>query len=169
MQNPPPLPPINPYAAPAARLEHYQTNTLVLADPGQRLGAAILDYLAFAAVAIAAAIFLPVIGRNNEIAVIIGVVIMLLTMLAILLINIRLLRLYGQTIGKRMLDIRVVRSDGGPCDVGRYIVARWLPINIIGVIPLLGPLTRLIDVLMIFGADRRCLHDLIADTIVVKN
>jgi uncharacterized RDD family membrane protein YckC len=72
---------------------------------------------------------------------------------------------YGQTIAKRMLDIKVVRSDGSQASLGRIF---WLR-NVVG-IGLLGviPLYSLIDVLFIFGERRQCIHDLIADTIVVK-
>jgi uncharacterized RDD family membrane protein YckC len=35
-------------------------------------------------------------------------------------------------------------------------------------IPLLGGLFSLVNVCFIFRDDRRCIHDLIADTIVVK-
>jgi uncharacterized RDD family membrane protein YckC len=34
-------------------------------------------------------------------------------------------------------------------------------------IPVVGRLINLVDPLLIFGKERRCLHDLIADTIVV--
>jgi uncharacterized RDD family membrane protein YckC len=72
---------------------------------------------------------------------------------------------YGQTMAKRVLEIRVVRSDGSQASLGRIF---WLR-NVIGVV-LLGaiPPYFLIDSLLIFGERRQCIHDLIADTIVVK-
>jgi uncharacterized RDD family membrane protein YckC len=72
---------------------------------------------------------------------------------------------YGQTMAKRLLDIRVVRSDGSKASLGRIF---WLR-NVVG-IGLLSviPLYSLIDPLFIFGERRKCIHDLVADTIVVK-
>ena len=72
---------------------------------------------------------------------------------------------YGQTIAKRMLDIKVARSDGSQASLGRIF---WLR-NVVGNV-LLGmiPLYFLVDHLFIFGERRQCIHDLIADTIVVK-
>jgi uncharacterized RDD family membrane protein YckC len=40
-------------------------------------------------------------------------------------------------------------------------------VSLLGAIPYVGWLVSLVDPLLIFGKDRRCLHDLIADTIVV--
>jgi uncharacterized RDD family membrane protein YckC len=180
MQSPPPLPPLPPvnlYAAPAARLEDEQVGTWVLADHGQRLGAAIIDFIAFYGVVFACGMFAAILGgsfagvRNGEssafVFIMIGV--MGLGILAIGLVNLRLVALYGQTIGKRLLDIRMVRSDGSRLSPVRFVFARWLPLAILKSIPWLGFAIFLIDSLLIFGGDRRCLHDLIADTIVVKN
>lgn len=70
----------------------------------------------------------------------------------------------GQTIGKRLLEIRVVRSDGSPASLGRIFWLRNVVNAFLGVIPLYG----LVELLFIFGPRRRCVHDLIADTIVVR-
>lgn len=71
----------------------------------------------------------------------------------------------GQTIGKRMRNIRVVRLDGSRVSLGRILLLRNLVPGLLG--SLCG-LVSLIDALMIFGEERRCLHDLLADTKVVK-
>ncbi|MDC0713561.1 RDD family protein [Stigmatella sp. ncwal1] len=71
----------------------------------------------------------------------------------------------GQSIGKRMRGIRVVRSDGSPASLGRIILLR----NVVpSAINAACGLFSLIDALFIFQDDRRCLHDQIADTKVVK-
>jgi uncharacterized RDD family membrane protein YckC len=44
---------------------------------------------------------------------------------------------------------------------------RWLPVFALRFIPFLGGLAGLADALVIFGSDRRCIHDYIADTIVI--
>jgi uncharacterized RDD family membrane protein YckC len=71
----------------------------------------------------------------------------------------------GQSIGKRWRKIRVVRTDGSPVSLGRILLLRNLVTIAIG--SLCG-LVNLIDALLIFNEDRRCLHDMIADTKVVE-
>ena len=75
---------------------------------------------------------------------------------------------YGQTIGKKWLGIKVVRKDGSRAGFARIFWLRNFVNFIIAFIPLIGALFSLIDPLFIFGGERRCVHDLIADTIVVK-
>jgi uncharacterized RDD family membrane protein YckC len=81
----------------------------------------------------------------------------------------------GQTIGKKLLGIRVVRSNGAPAGLGRIF---WLR-NVAASAPsllqlgssglaLAGFVYSLVDELMIFGDTRQCLLDRIADTIVVR-
>jgi uncharacterized RDD family membrane protein YckC len=67
-----------------------------------------------------------------------------------------------------MLGIRVVRRDGSHCGLARIFFARYLPVTLLGAVPFVGGLVSLVDALLIFRDDRRCLHDEIADTIVVK-
>lgn len=75
---------------------------------------------------------------------------------------------YGQTWGKRILGIRIVDLDGAKPPLGRLLTRRYVPIQVANLIPVVGPLLVLVDTLMIFRADRRCAHDLIAGTRVVK-
>ncbi|MFZ2990861.1 RDD family protein [Ideonella sp.] len=74
----------------------------------------------------------------------------------------------SQTIGKFALGIRIVRVDGGHANIGRTLGLRLLVITALSLIPFVGQLIGTIDALMIFGKSRRCLHDLIAGTVVVK-
>ena len=71
----------------------------------------------------------------------------------------------GQTLGKRILEIKVVRSDGSPASLGRIFWLRNVVNSVLGVIPLYV----LVDHLFIFGERRQCIHDLIADTIVIRD
>ena len=70
----------------------------------------------------------------------------------------------GQTIAKKWLNIKVVRADGTPASVGRIF---WLR-NVVNRILRIIPFYFLIDCLWIFGEESRCVHDKIADTMVVK-
>ena len=53
-------------------------------------------------------------------------------------------------------------------DLGRIICLREGLMALLERIPLLGIRIELVDVLFIFRNDRRCLHDLLADTRVVR-
>lgn len=89
--------------------------------------------------------------------------------LGLIILNCVLLHRNGQTIGKRALSIKVVRKDGDRVLLTRFIFLRYLPVTLIGFVPFIGGIVGLVDALMIFGAERRCMHDLIADTIVIED
>ena len=67
-------------------------------------------------------------------------------------------------------------DDVNPCEppetsaagLSRIVLLRMVPMSIVAYIPFVGGLLNLVDILFIFGRDRRCIHDLIADTIVVQ-
>lgn len=72
----------------------------------------------------------------------------------------------GQTIGKRLLGIRIVRKD--TMQNGGFVVNVLKRGFLNGLLSLI-PGYFLVDCLFIFRADRRCLHDMIAGTIVVQD
>ena len=74
----------------------------------------------------------------------------------------------GQTIGKKIIGIKVVRSDGSRAEFARIFWLRNFVNGLLTAIPFLGGFYALADMLFIFGDARQCLHDKIADTIVVK-
>lgn len=77
----------------------------------------------------------------------------------------RLIRGTGASLGKRLLGIQVVRGDGRPAEVWRIALLRnALPLVFCGYCGWVG----LADVLLLVGEDRRCLHDWVAGTRVVK-
>jgi uncharacterized RDD family membrane protein YckC len=88
--------------------------------------------------------------------------------LMILAIDIFLLSRNGQTIGKKLLGIKVVRVDESPVSFVRVFFVRYVFNTFLTLIPLVGSLYSLIDALMIFSESRRTVHDRIADTIVVN-
>ncbi len=73
----------------------------------------------------------------------------------------------GQTLGKRALGIKIVDLNGSLVPFGRLITWRYVPIWLISMVPVIGGVLSLVDVLFIFRQDRRCVHDLIAGTRVV--
>ena len=92
----------------------------------------------------------------------------LLGALIVLAIDLTLLARNGQTIGKKLLGIKVVRVDGSPVSLFRVFFLRYVCNTFLTLIPLFGSLYSLVDCLMIFSESRRTVHDRIADTIVIK-
>lgn len=86
----------------------------------------------------------------------------------LLLLNGWLLVRRGQTIGKALMRIRIVRPDGAPASAWRVIGLRYGIGSAVAIVPGLAMLYVLVDSLLIFRASRRCLHDDIADTIVAR-
>ncbi|HWA27739.1 MAG TPA: RDD family protein [Lacunisphaera sp.] len=86
----------------------------------------------------------------------------------LLVIQVVLLSWRGQSVGKLLLGIRIVAANGAPAGFARAFVLRGLLPFIIEQIPLFGLLFLFVDSCFIFRDDRRCLHDLIAGTVVVK-
>ena len=73
----------------------------------------------------------------------------------------------GQTIGKLVLGMRIVDLAGGKADFGKILLLRELPVWLANILPLVGVVYGVLDAIFIFRSDKRCLHDMIADTIVV--
>lgn len=88
--------------------------------------------------------------------------------LAVLAIDITLLARNGQTIGKKLLGIKIVRVDRSPVSLFRAFFLRYVCNTFLTLIPLIGSLYSLVDCLMIFSGSRRTVHDHIADTVVIK-
>jgi uncharacterized RDD family membrane protein YckC len=83
-------------------------------------------------------------------------------------ITIVLVKRNGQSIAKWLMGIKVVRKDGSPASLGRIFWMRNVVNGLPTLIPIVGNLYNLVDHLFIFGETQQCLHDRIADTMVVK-
>jgi uncharacterized RDD family membrane protein YckC len=165
----------NPYAPPHAVVADIidPAAGILLADRGTRLGASILDGMIFMLMVYAPLIVGALLSAgtqtassetDSEAALGIGMVLALIGFLVWLGINITFMKNNGQSIGKKACAIKVVRRDGSPASLSRLIWLRNVVNIFLGVIPLYG----VIDALFIFGNARRCVHDHLADTIVVK-
>lgn len=85
-----------------------------------------------------------------------------------------LIAVRGQNVGKMLVNARVVRADNGqPAGfvkgaLARYIIPVMMVLVLNELLLVVGFLLLLVDYCFIFRDDRRCLHDLIAGTKVVK-
>jgi len=73
----------------------------------------------------------------------------------------------AQTWGKKAMKIKIVDLEGRQPEFTRLLALRYLTTYAIQLIPVVGGIYSLVDILFIFGADRRCIHDKIAGTRVV--
>jgi len=165
----------NPYQAPSAFVEDVLPNDeLVLAERGTRLGSAILDVLISGVLAgILAAITIPAFlgarhgGPAPSGLYIVLAIVMVLAILVPLVLNLVWWHKYGQSIGKRICKIRIVRTDGSRAGLGRIFWLRFCLPAVLGRIPFVGAIFSLVNVCLIFREDRRCVHDHMADTMVI--
>ncbi|PIR15111.1 MAG: hypothetical protein COV48_16170 [Elusimicrobia bacterium CG11_big_fil_rev_8_21_14_0_20_64_6] len=132
-----------------------------------RLWATIIDHLLIIAVGCAAGVVIPAFLKSKSMPIVIFLLVAAL--IAIFAAQIWLLTTRGQTIGKRIIGLRIVKtkdmSNGGfVTNVLLRVLACWA----ISLVPALGTLFALADPFFIFREDRRCLHDHIAGTCVIK-
>jgi len=165
--NPRPNPRPNPYAPPRARVHDVAAPKveLVLAERSARLGAAIVDGLI-----VGAMVYLPMIigmvlsSEPDGTPMMIGVALTLVGFIVWVYLTLKQMSETGQSLAKKYFNIKVVVSDGSPASLSRLILRRNFLNGLLGIIPLYG----LIELLFIFGESRQCLHDKLADTIVVE-
>ena len=164
----------NRFAPPTAHVEDVQVSgEFELARRGVRLLAAIVDGFAVAGLfwAVSATLFRGQFEllRTGAMSVFTWLAVTVaLTYACYLAINGYLLHASGQTLGKRLFNVRIVQRDGTKASFVRLAVVRYAFSNLVGALPLLGQLFILADLLCIFRESRQCLHDNIADTMVVK-
>jgi uncharacterized RDD family membrane protein YckC len=163
----------NPYAPPQATVKDVADPAATPAGRGTRLVAVILDGIVFSAM-----VYIPFIigisfnghlvlpnGHFNPMALYGGGTwAPLIGLIAWCWLTILFVSRNGQTIGKKMLGIKVVRSDGSRASLGRIF---WLR-NVVNTVLAFVPFYGLVDILLIFGEAQQCIHDKIADTIVIK-
>lgn len=160
----------NPYAPPAADAPFTTDGDVALAfwplaSRGQRLGASLLDSLLvlFPAIAILTARALLIAKGDSLVYLATGLSVCVGAGVQ-LYFQIR----FGQSVGKRLLGIRVVRMDGQAPSLARILLHRNLAPMVLSRIPFAGGVFGLADAVAIFGANSRCLHDHIADTKVIR-
>ncbi len=72
-----------------------------------------------------------------------------------------LIAIWATTAGKRIFGLRVVRTDGSKVGIGRAFV-RYIAYYLSAIVLLIG------FIMIAFREDKRGLHDLICDTVVIK-
>lgn len=160
----------NPYQTPQAAPAHFHAPAQgqVLASRGSRLAASLLDGIAACVLMVpifVSAVMADAGGRGS--APLGGALVFgsMMFLLAFIVYQISLLVREGQTIGKKAMNIRIVDYTSGEVPGwGRLLGMRYGVNSVLGNIPLY----TLIDILLIFGEERRCIHDYLAGTKVVE-
>lgn len=161
----------NQYAAPKADLEadYDDSQGLHLASRWARLGGAMIDSI------ISLVIMLPImfltIGfdiffAGQQPSVVYNLILAAVGIVVFLVLHGYLLVNYGQTIGKRLLNIKIVTLDDKQPMISE-LCKRYAVYLLVQFVPVLGAILSLINILFIFGAQKRCLHDLAGNTKVV--
>jgi uncharacterized RDD family membrane protein YckC len=157
----------NPYAPPQAAVQDVVDSDIQeRAGRGTRLLTTILDSIILGAV-----VTLPtIIGVALNGSSVPGVsaipfdLLMLAGIVGWLWLTVMFVARNGQSIGKKITGIKVVRSDGSKASLGRIVLLR----NALNLLLTMIPLYLLADVLLIFSDKQQCAHDKLADTIVIK-
>ncbi len=145
---------------------------LALASPGSRFGAWAIDFVMFWGPAIGLGAGGGALVETNSTEAM-GIVLFVLTAVHVVFLmsyNWYLIATRGQTIGKRWLGLRIVKDTGAPVDFVTGVLLRSWITGVLGsfVLSWIGCMFWVIDSCMIFGQERRCLHDHIASTRVVE-
>jgi uncharacterized RDD family membrane protein YckC len=163
---------VNPYAPPKAQVVDYVAPAVAdLAGRGERLGAAILDSLIGLLWVVPIWMFLGIfsaIRGGHQPPLQITAVGALMSLLAYVVVNGYFLNATGQSLGKKMVGIRIVSLDDSNPGLGKLLLLRIAPISLAALIPVVGQVVSMLDALFIFSRQRRCLHDLLAGTKVVR-
>lgn len=167
------MPDLNPYAPPKAAVADVAGSENQLADAplasrGRRFVGSLIDSL------VILPILLPVIYADQllqDVAPpdwVLELAAGVLFMGAFCALNTFWLARDGQTLGKKLLGMRITDLSGQLMPASRVLLLRYLVGAVVGWIPLVGSIFPLLDALFIFRGDQRCIHDLIAGTKVVR-
>ncbi|RJS13821.1 RDD family protein [Corallococcus sp. H22C18031201] len=137
-----------------------------LASPGARLLASLIDLVAcWTPSLIASALLLPLVARTDGDWAAFQARVFWPPMLLVWAAQAWLVHRRGQSLGKRVVGIRLVREDGQAVALWRVILLRNMLPGVLGA--MCGPLW-LVDALLIYSRERRCIHDRLAGTLVVR-
>lgn len=161
----------NPYATPRAPVIHAEypvdAGSEALASRGARLAAALIDGLAAVVILLPALAAIFFVGENSGLSTP-GIFFAALSGIGFLVFAIyqmSMLLREGQTLGKKAMNIRIVNYSDGMIPSGRkLLMMRYFVNSLLGNIPLY----TFLDLLFIFGGERRCIHDYLAGTKVVE-
>lgn len=171
------------YKSPHSQLQSdTDERDIIVADRVARLFAAVIDLCLVFIIDLGILYFVGLfysedlvnflMGRSPEVSKTLLLSIMLIFLVGGIFIfsvfNVYLLRRRGQTIGKYLMQIRIVDMHGEVLPWWHIVFKRFLPYWAVLFIPAIGELLFIVDVIPVLLPNRRCLHDWIAGTQVVR-
>ena len=164
----------NPYQSPQAIVADVAGDE-ELAGRGERLGAAIIDTIILMMVMGPLMYFggyfsqaMEAAARGQQVSIVAQLMWVVIGFAVFAAVQFVPLNATAQTWGKRLVGVRIANLDGSQPSVVQLLGKRYLPVQAISSIPFIGFVFGLVNVLFIFRSDRRCVHDLIAGTRVIK-
>lgn len=158
----------NPYASPDAVSAPRQTTsaTGVLASRAARLAAVMIDYVCALLVTLPVLSSAVLVAASEQQALNgVGIMATLAGFLVLGIVQASYLVREGQTIGKKLMKIRIVgHLDEVVPHWPRVLAVRYVLNTMMRQIPLYA----FVDVMFIFGAEQRCVHDYLAGTKVIE-
>ena len=177
----------NPYTAPQSAPElvsEPELNSSELASRWARLGAAFLDGLIVSIIVFPAIFLIGFFSLSSDLqglerlsssfqltstSIFWQVINLFIGILSYIAINGYFLVKSGQSIGKKILNIQIVDyTTNQLLPPSKVLGMRYALIQALYNIPVVGSLFAFIDMLFIFGNEKRCLHDSIAHSKVIK-
>ena len=163
----------NIYAPPLSDLEQSDgiTSEYELASRWSRLGGAIIDAV------IGMAVGFPIMyltgawekAMAGSLPILDTIILGVYGFVMFALLHGYFLKNQGQTIGKKLVGIKIVSVDTKKIlTLNKVLAYRYLPVSVVTNIPVVGQFLALVDIFFIFGKNRRCVHDFIAGTRVIK-
>ncbi len=159
----------NVYSAPNSDVAIAESGEHELAGRWSRLGASIIDALTILPITIPLMYFTG--GYDGltdgvQPSFLYSLGIGLVGLIAFLIIHGYLLIKNGQTVGKKVLGIKIVTLENKLPQMSN-LIRRYGLYWLLPQIPMVGPYINLVNVLFVFTKSKRCLHDHLGGTKVV--
>jgi len=149
-----------------------QSETSNNASRLSRLGASIIDSLIMIVLVIPVMFltggFDQISNPEDQPSLLYNLAIAIAAIVVFVAVNFKLLTSNGQTIGKKAVGIKIVTMQDELPSLKENLLKRYAVYFIPGQVPIIGQIFSLVNVLFIFKADQRCIHDLVGDTKVVN-
>ncbi|VAW62772.1 hypothetical protein MNBD_GAMMA11-3143 [hydrothermal vent metagenome] len=158
------------YAPPKAELA-VEANEILLASRWSRFFASLLDSLTIMTVTLPTMYFtggFTDIAEGIEPSFVYNLSIGMLAIFIFFIVNGKFLLNDGQTLGKKALGIKIVDLDGNLPTMKNHLVKRYATYFLPGQVPIVGQFFSFINILFIFGKEKRCIHDHFAGTRVIN-